>query len=569
MTIQRGADRAGGVSSWAGSPGGWWRGVDRGGQFALRGVLWLLCGVMGELMGESVGWGWQAPTPVPSTRATATRGAATDAPTDAAAPATADPRNGVATKPAADDWQALYLGKTRVGYLRSTITPLRRDGRELIESKSETAMTIARFGQRVQLKISQQTLETAAGEWLEFRSVMENPPNLATETVGRIEQGTLHLTTTVGGKATTRTQPWDATLQSPATQDRLLREKPLGPGDEQTFRTFEPQLQKVITVTLKGLPAEEVTLLSGERRSLRKIAASQSIDPKTIQYSYLDEELQTVKTTTSMLGTEMTTWAVTREEALKSLTGDDVDLAIATLVKTNKIERSLETRAVRYRVSLPAENPVDVLATGVTQTVRPIDDRTVELTVRSEIPPATPPADAQPVEPRYIQPSQFLQSEDPVVVELAESVAGDETDAWKVALALEQLVHRKVKNKNFSTLMASAAEVAKSLSGDCTEHACLLAALCRARQIPSRVVVGLMYVPRDSAFGGHMWTEVLVRGRWVPLDGTLGRGHVGGDHIKFRDSALEDGNANDGLASFVPVVNALAQLRIEVLEVTH
>ncbi|MFM8581394.1 MAG: hypothetical protein ACKOFW_07810, partial [Planctomycetaceae bacterium] len=222
---------------------------------------------------------------------------------------------------ATDDWQSLYLGKTRVGYLRSTVTPLRRDGRDLIESKSETAMTIARFGQRVQLKVSQQTLETAAGEWLEFRSVMENPPNLATETVGRIEGETLRLSTTVGGKTTTRTQPWDATLQSPAAQDRLLRDKPLGPGDEQTLRTFEPQLQKIITVKLKGLPAEEVTLLSGERRSLRKIAASQSMDPKTIQYSFLDDDLKTIKTTTTMLGTEMTTWAVSREEALQSLTG--------------------------------------------------------------------------------------------------------------------------------------------------------------------------------------------------------------------------------------------------------
>lgn len=499
---------------------------------------------------------WQATTATSTQARPATQAAAEPAATKVATTAT-------------DEWQALYLGKTRVGYLRSTVTPLRRDGRDLIESKSETAMTIARFGQRVQLKISQQTLETPEGEWLEFRSVMENPPNLATETVGRIDQETLQLSTTVGGKTTTRTQPWDKTLQSPAAQDRLLRDKPLGPGDEQTLRTFEPQLQKIVTVKLKGLPSEEVTLLSGERQTLRKIAASQSIDPKTIQYSYVDDDLKTVKTTTTMLGTEMTTWAVSREEALKSLTGDDVDLAIATLVKTSKIERSLETRAVRYRVSLPTDNPAEVLATGVTQSLKPIDERTVELTVRSEIPPQAPPADAAPAEARYTRPSQFLQSEDPLIVELAESVAGDEPDAWKVALALEQLVQQKVKNKNFSTLMASAAEVAKSLSGDCTEHACLLAALCRARQIPSRVAVGLMYVPRDSAFGGHMWTEVYVRGRWVPLDGTLGRGHVGGDHIKFRDSALEDGGEGDGLAAFVPVVNALAQMRIEVLEVTH
>ena len=41
---------------------------------------------------------------------------------------------------------------------------------------------------------------------------------------------------------------------------------------------------------------------------------------------------------------------------------------------------------------------------------------------------------------------------------------------------------------------ATAAEVARSREGDCTEHAVLLAALARARGIPARVAMGLVYV---------------------------------------------------------------------------
>ena len=136
------------------------------------------------------------------------------------------------------------------------------------------------------------------------------------------------------------------------------------------------------------------------------------------------------------------------------------------------------------------------------------------------------------------------------------------------SVALERWVRDNVKDKNFSTLMASAAEVAEKLSGDCTEHACLLAAMLRSRGVPSRVVVGLMYVPRDSAFGGHMWTEAFLNGVWVPLDGVLGKGRVGADHIKFLDAGLDD-DEGDGFAAFVPVVSALGKMRIEVLEVEH
>ncbi len=50
---------------------------------------------------------------------------------------------------------------------------------------------------------------------------------------------------------------------------------------------------------------------------------------------------------------------------------------------------------------------------------------------------------------------------------------------------MERFVNREVTKKNFSQTFASAAEVARSRKGDCTEHAVFLMALCRARGIPA------------------------------------------------------------------------------------
>src|SRR5204862_282397 len=80
------------------------------------------------------------------------------------------------------------------------------------------------------------------------------------------------------------------------------------------------------------------------------------------------------------------------------------------------------------------------------------------------------------------EPNGFIQSDDRLIAQMAgQSVK--ETDPWKVACGLEGLVHEAVKNKNYSQAFATAADVARTLEGDCTEHALLLAALCRARKI--------------------------------------------------------------------------------------
>jgi transglutaminase-like putative cysteine protease len=143
-------------------------------------------------------------------------------------------------------------------------------------------------------------------------------------------------------------------------------------------------------------------------------------------------------------------------------------------------------------------------------------------------------------------------------------VAADEADQWKVACALERLVRDTVDAPEQSPAVATAADVAQSHTGDCTEHAVLLAALCRARGIPARVAIGLVYYERSRGFAYHMWTEAWIADRWIPLDGTLGRGGIGAAHLKITHSNLD---SSDSLSAFLPVFKLLGQLQLELLSV--
>ena len=117
--------------------------------------------------------------------------------------------------------------------------------------------------------------------------------------------------------------------------------------------------------------------------------------------------------------------------------------------------------------------------------------------------------------------------------------------------------------KDYSQALATASEVARNHEGDCKGHAVYLAALARARGIPARVAAGLVYMPQSQAFGGHMWTEVYVAGRWIGLDGTLAKGGIGGGHLQLTHSPMAGAAAYNIL---FPVMQIVGRLKVEVLD---
>ncbi len=90
----------------------------------------------------------------------------------------------------------------------------------------------------------------------------------------------------------------------------------------------------------------------------------------------------------------------------------------------------------------------------------------------------------------------------------------------------------------------------------------MLAALCRAKGIPARVAIGLVYYVPVQGLAYHMWNEVWITDGWVPIDATLGRGGIGAGHLKITDADLSDASP---VSALLPVVEVIGQLELEIV----
>lgn len=465
-----------------------------------------------------------------------------------------------------ESWSVITMAKTRIGYSRSRLAQEKRGEQIVWKTSAETHLNIKRFGQELKLQHRQETVESEDGGLLEISFEMQNPPASSTYSKGKVVGDELKIKTTILGVETEKTLKWDPEVKSPAYQDRYLLEHPLESGKSMKFKAFSPEYNKYFTISLKGKGEAQIKNHAGVKVPARRIDVTQSLTPGVVMAVYLDDKGETIKSRTTMLGTDMEVFNVSREEALREVESGEIDLGLETLVKVPMPDDPHLVGQIRYRMTGEEIDFRDRIPTGDTQEAKEAREGSVEILVRAVRPTTagiTP--ESQPGE-EFLTSSRYLQSDDPDVRRHAEAAVGSERDPWKQAVKMEQYVQEKLTSKNFSTAMASAAEVAKSLEGDCTEHACLLAAMARVKKIPSRVVVGLVYARSLEAFGGHMWTEVFIKDRWIPLDATLGLGGIGAGHIKLSDSSFSDDAPTPG-ASFLSLLDLLGRIQLEVLDV--
>lgn len=176
----------------------------------------------------------------------------------------------------------------------------------------------------------------------------------------------------------------------------------------------------------------------------------------------------------------------------------------------------------------------------------------------------------------FWQPSAMLNYKDEAVtalykrpVEQLHKQHGISTDDFvKLAYRLRDIARDHIEAKDLSVGFASASETARTGQGDCTEHACLLAAMLRGAGIPSRTVTGLVYadqfVGHQGIFGFHMWTQAWIttgegKGYWLDLDAAM-PGDVNGfdaTHIALSTSSMKDGETLNDMVTMLPLMQGL------------
>jgi len=231
-------------------------------------------------------------------------------------------------------------------------------------------------------------------------------------------------------------------------------------------------------------------------------------------------------------------------------------LAKLTLSSPRPLSPAELAGPMSYTLVPQKDTPLNIPADDC-QTVRTDPDGKIIVTVRPAAMPAgckLPYKGSDPAALTALESTEYIQCADKQIRDLAKQAVGGTTDTAKASAQIESFVDGYITQKDLSVGYASALEVARSRQGDCSEHALLTAAICRAAGIPARVVAGIVYADvilgKQNAFGAHLWTQVYLDGKWYSLDATRSTSGFSSGHIAL---VYCDGNPTD----FYALVNRL------------
>jgi transglutaminase-like putative cysteine protease len=466
-----------------------------------------------------------------------------------------------------ESWDAVYLGGSKVGHMRIRVAPVKDGDRQFTRVLVDFVLSFKRGNDSSTMELQYGTIETPEGQVLRLdtRALVSQQ---VLRVHGDVIDGKMKLKIENGDQKQEKVLDWSADTFGPYGAELSLSRRPIKPGEVRKLKTFIPISNRIGETTLTARAPEPVALGGGATKDLLRIDQEVAFEdgkkvPEMNTTLWVDETGQILKSFTDANG-GMVTYRTTKEAALREST-QQFDLLAASIVKLGrKINNPEGSRGVVYKVTMTDADPAQVFPNDRRQTIRATDQpRTAVLEVKTAG-PVDGEAGPDSVGPEFLRPNPLVTSDDPRVVALARRAVGQVADPWSKAQAINKWVASNLKNKNFETSFAPADEVARTLSGDCTEHAVLTAAMCRAEGVPARVATGLVYATHLGGFGFHMWNEVYVNRRWVAIDSAFDQTQVDGVHIKLSDTSLDGVSPFD---SFLPVSRVFGKLKLEAVEV--
>ena len=469
----------------------------------------------------------------------------------------------------AESWDALFIGNSKVGSIQTRVNPVKDKDRALINVLVDYKLSLRRGNDSVEIAMQYGTIETLEGEVLRL-DTRTQASNQIIQVRGDVIDGKMTLEIINGRQKQQEILVWGPEVRGPYGPELSFTRSPMKPGEVRKLKTFMPNYNKIVEVTLTARTVEAIPLGGGAIRDLLRIDQQiQTLDnkpmPEMNQTFWVDSVGQVLKTFNDNFG-GTTAYRTTREAAVRRVAkADQFDLINGMVVQvTRKITNPENSRDILYKVSLTDADPAAFFPNDRRQTLKPgPEPRSASLVVRTAG-PLDGEAGPETVGAEYLRSNPLVTSDDSQVIRLARKAVGTQTDPWAKARAISKWVATNIKEKNFETSFAPADEVARNLQGDCTEHAVLTAAMCRAEGVPSRVVVGLIYATQLGGFGYHMWDEVYVNRRWVAVDAAFDQSQVDAVHLKLSETSLDGVSPFD---TFTAVTRVATKLKIEAVEV--
>ncbi len=452
-----------------------------------------------------------------------------------------------ASAPPDELWYSVRLDGRKVGELNQR----RRVDADGVRTEQILRLEIERDGQPLQVIAEQLTLESVEGRPLQFRNRM-NMGGSQVDIDGEVDSDITRLRIAQGDRVTEQRQPWPPGALLAEGQRLAAIRGGAAPGTRYRFLQFDLDALRALAVDVEVLGEQQVELPGGVE-TLLALRQTISVDGVSVVADlWLDRsDFSTRRMRLPMLGSHLDAMACSRECAAAA--NQPGDLLLATSVAAPRALSLRERSGVlRYRIGVEGAAPTAVDLPGQ-QREALAGGWQIDIDPRG--------GDQGPPQPADLQPSRWLQSDDPELTALAGRIVGRARSDRDRMRRLERGVSEHIATKSLRIGYASALEASRLAEGDCTEHALLLAALGRAIGIPTRVASGLAYVTqlsgRASMFVPHAWVYAWIDGRWQGFDAALSQ--FGSGHL-----ALDVGDGDP--FAFYSGLELLGRLQIEAIE---
>lgn len=376
-------------------------------------------------------------------------------------PSTSPPRQLVR-----EAWDVNLMNGAKVGYSHFEEFSTWLGEQPVRELISNNEMSIQRFGQTVTQSIQAKSIETLDGQILRFGTTMLSGESELT-ILGEFKDGKMMIEAGTLGKTQMSSLVWNPSWGGFFADQQSLKQQPMRPGEERQLIALVPGMAQVGEIAIKAIQKEPVMLLGEERELLRIESFLNVAGTKIKSILWADEAGEVLKMSVPGLGHE--TYRTTKEIALRPNEGAEFDLGRQTVVKVDTaLPAPHSTNRVVYRVRLANGSPAETFSNCRSQSVKKIDDRTAEITVRAIRPESAAAATGDSGAPTKadLQPNSLIQSDDGAIISLAERFAEGQTDPWTLAKTFESRVRDYVQSKSFSQAISSAADVVRSKEGD-------------------------------------------------------------------------------------------------------
>ena len=461
-----------------------------------------------------------------------------------------------------EDWYVVELVGHKAGWMTTSVYS---DGQRY-RSDTQVRFSISRGPATVTIESDSSFVESYEGEPVSMKFV-DKMGRQPVQTHWEFAADHVVQTTQQAGRATVTEHPLpEGDWLTPMAAGRYWLDQQEAGAKEMTYRIIDPQNGLTPIAVTHRFVDDQFMQRDGQTVAVTVWETTTELLPVVATEKY--DSQGTLMYQAVNVGFEMIMRIATKAEALAK-PGERPELLVETFVKPDEPiagSRRTTTATLRLRTKKGA---MPTLPSAGAQRVEVGDDAgsvILHIDINANQTASAEEAD----DPAYLQASAVIDSKDEQIHQLAVRAvgrAGD--DLYKKAEAMRGFVHRYISNKDLNTAFATASEVARLKSGDCSEHAVLLCAMLRTQEIPARIAVGLIYaesfLKQRGVFGWHMWTQALIDGRWVDFDATL-RNRYHAAHVLTSISDLADGAFSQQMAGALQLIG---NLEIDIVEVGY